>query len=364
MTGVFMLMFAGTTFPQGPKDGRPSEKEKAFSKLKSWKIGKKYRNYKDFKMTGEGSYWEMTKEYFSSKTIKEPKEKLDFQRVRPGQLFSGNDTSFQITWMGHSTSALELDGLKVLLDPVFSNNTSPMPWLYSVRRFQKDVPIAANQLPEVDVVIISHDHYDHLDKNTIIAIESKVKRFIVPIGLKRYLLKWAVPSDKITELDWSQSIKIGQHTIVALPAQHFSGRGLWGWGKTLWASWAILGPKHKVFYSGDTGYHQNTFKKIGEKYGPFNLVLLDSGQYSKHWPYVHMFPEEAVQAHLDLTGDVYIPIHWGAFNLSLHNWFEPIERAIRAAEEHSVRMAIPFPGQTFNLKGRLPDNRWWQKEED
>jgi L-ascorbate metabolism protein UlaG (beta-lactamase superfamily) len=279
-----------------------AKRQSAFNKLKSIKVKGKYQNYRKFDMIPDGAMWGMLKEWMGSKNLREPKEKLKYTPLNADSIFSGSSDQLRATWLGHSSFIMEVDGLRLLLDPVLSNNTSPVPWIYSVKRFQENAPISGSALPRVDVVIISHDHYDHLDKATIKAIHKKVDRFIVPTGLGKYLVKWGVPRGKVTALDWSESVTIKGCNITALPAQHFSGRGF-GRDKTLWASWCVAGPGHKFYFSGDSGYHK-TFKHIGDVYGPFDLVILDSGQYGKYWPHVHMLPEQAVQAFLDLKGRV------------------------------------------------------------
>jgi L-ascorbate metabolism protein UlaG (beta-lactamase superfamily) len=345
-----------TAEPEVPLD---STKEARMHQLKSIKQKKKYRNYLDFDMMADGAFWGSLKEWITSDNISEPKEKLDFRPVHPDSIFSGRGDRLKAVWLGHSSFIIEIDGLRIMLDPVLYNNVSPV-FFYSVKRFQKASPISAEDLPWMDAVVISHDHFDHLQKKTIKNIHHKVNRFIIPTGIDKYLKKWGVPTEKITVLDWSESTTIGQVSITALPAQHFSGRGFFRGNKTLWASFALAGPHHKLYYSGDTGYH-TFFKRIGEAHGPFDLVILDTGQYGKYWPRVHMFPHESVQAHLDLKGKAYLPVHWGSFNLSTHNWYDPIEGAVAEAEKIGVEIAIPYPGGTITIGEELPKRQWWRE---
>lgn len=356
---ITVLLAAGGAFAETEtmEQNTRKELESQFRSIRSEKV---YENYETFNMMGDSSLWSGLKDWFGSSTIKEPKEPLESAPIDAASLFSGDNNALRATWLGHSSFLVELDGLRILLDPVLFNDTSPVSWLYSVKRFQKKAPLSPADLPFVDVAIISHDHYDHLCRKTIQAIRHKVKHFVVPKGVDGYLKKWDVAPVKITTLDWSETFRMGKHRITALPGQHFSGRGLWGRNKTLWASWAIVGPYHKLYFSGDSGYF-DTFKRIGEAFGPFDLVILDSGQFGVHWPKVHMFPEEAVQAHIDLKGKVYIPAHWGSFNLATHNWWDPIERAVAAAREKEVDIAIPYPGETVVVGEELPKREWWRE---
>ncbi len=325
----------------------------------------KYLNYEKFSMMGDGAVTGMLKEWVFNKNTTEPKEKIQSVKINPDSLFTGASNGLRATWLGHSSFILEVDGLRIMLDPLLTYDVSPVPWIYSVGRFQKELSITAEELPEIDVVVISHDHYDHLDKKTIKAIHSKVKHFLVPKKVDKYLISWGVPKSKIQALDWSHSAVIMDHTFTALPTQHFSGRGLIGRDKTLWASWAIKGPHHLLYFSGDTGYHP-ALKRIGETYGPFDLVILDSGQFGKYWPKVHMTPEQGVQASVDLQAKLYIPAHWGSFNLSTHNWYDPIERALKAAKEKEINIAVPVVGKTIIVGENWANEEWWSpyKKED
>lgn len=184
--------------------------------------------------------------------------------------------------------------------------------------------------------------------------------FVVPLGVGAELTGWGVSQGKIVEFDWWQEFETGTGLkIAATPAQHFSGRGLSDRDKTLWVSYVIRGPRHKIFFSGDSGYFDG-FKQIGEKYGPFDMTFIECGAYNQKWHHIHMFPEETVQAHLDLRGKILHPIHWGTFNLSLHPWYEPMQRVVQAAESVNVKTALPVVGETTILGGRIPDRRWWR----
>ncbi len=213
---------------------------------------------------------------------------------------------------------------------------------------------------EIDVVLISHNHYDHLNKYSIKHLSSRTKRFIVPLGVGAQLEKWDVPGEKITEMDWWEEVQIDSNLMIAAtPTQHFSGRGLTDRNKTLWASFVIKGPQHKIYFGGDSGYFEG-FGKIGEKYGPFDITFLECGAYNKAWEPIHMLPEQTAQAHLDLKGKVLHPIHWGTFNLSLHSWFEPMQRFTRAAASLDIVRATPIVGGTVVFDQHLASEKWWE----
>ncbi|CAM4367639.1 L-ascorbate metabolism protein UlaG (beta-lactamase superfamily) [Paenibacillus endophyticus] len=264
----------------------------------------------------------------------------------------------KLTWFGHSAAMLQLDGKNLLLDPMFGKAPSPFPFIGS-KRFSSKLPVEIEQLPIIDAVFISHDHYDHLDYGSIVKLKDKVKRFIVPLGVAQHLIKWGVSPSIIEEHDWWDEFQYEGLRLACTPARHFSGRSLSDRDATLWCSWVIHGEAAKIFFSGDSGYGPH-FKEIGNKYGPFDLTLMECGQYDVRWADIHMMPEETVQAHLDVRGEVLIPIHWGAFTLALHSWSDPIERAVKAAKAHSARIATPRIGEPVLIHGAAyPSSVWW-----
>jgi L-ascorbate metabolism protein UlaG (beta-lactamase superfamily) len=267
-------------------------------------------------------------------------------RIFNKDFFVKNDGELKVSWFGHSTLILNIEGKIVLTDPVLSQKASPVPFA-GVKSFEYTNSFSIGDLPEIDLVLISHDHYDHLDYKTILGIQHKVKKFIVPLGVGSHLLHWGVPRNKVIELDWGESTnEVRDLNLFATPSRHFSGRAGVDKDKTLWCSWVISGKRHNVFFCGDSGYGDH-FKKIGKEYGPFDLTMMECGQYNEGWPFIHMNPEESVKAHIDLRGISMLPIHWGKFKLSLHTWTEPIERAIREAENLGVNLLNPLPGQIF-----------------
>ncbi|WP_245607453.1 MBL fold metallo-hydrolase [Pseudonocardia spinosispora] len=260
-----------------------------------------------------------------------------------------------VTWYGHSSALIEIDGRRVLVDPVWSDRASPSALLGPKRLHP--VPAGLDELPSIDAVLISHDHYDHLDLPTV---RELVRRgpapFVVPLGVGAHLRSWGVPAERVVELDWNGQARVRELTLTCTEARHFSGRGL-SRNTTLWSSWVIAGPQHGVFFGGDTGYTP-AFAEIGARFGPFNLTLLPIGAYHDEWPDMHMTPEEAVRAHGDLGGGLLVPVHWATFNLGFHGWSEPVHRLLEAADRSDARVAVPMPGERFAVS-TPPDLDWW-----
>ncbi len=271
-------------------------------------------------------------------------------------------TGLRLTWMGHSSVLAEIDGQRVLFDPVWGERCSPFAFVGPKRLHPVPLPIAA--LGPVDVVVISHDHYDHLDLPTIKALAGTDTLFAVPLGVGAHLEHWGVSADRLRELDWHAAAKVGGLTLTATPARHFCGRGLRNTQHTLWASWVVEGERHRIYHSGDTGYFDG-FKEIGADHGPFDATMIQIGAYSDFWPDIHMTPEEGVRAHLDLQGGepagVLLPIHWATFNLATHAWTDPGEGTLASARAVGAPVALPRPGEPFEPGGEsVPDRPWWR----
>ena len=289
-------------------------------------------------------------------TVRVPTAPLPMVPRRGAELASAPEGGLRITWLGHSTMLIELDGARVLTDPIWGERASPVGFAGPKRFFAPPLPL--DQLPPIDAVVISHDHYDHLDRETIKALKDKVGLFVVPLKVGEHLRDWGVADNKIRELDWWQETPVAGLRLVCTPARHFSGRGLLGRDSTLWSSWALLGPAHRVYFSGDGGMSPS-FAEIGERLGPFDVTMMEVGAYHPNWADIHSGPEQAVQAHLDLRGGIMMPIHWGTFNLAMHGWTEPAERLLVAAKQRSVQLAMPRPGESVVPSDVMAAERWW-----
>ncbi len=261
----------------------------------------------------------------------------------------------RVTWLGHSTLLIEVDGSRVLVDPVWGERAAPAA-VFGVERFYPP-PLALSGLPPLDAVVISHDHYDHLDMPTVEALADRVPRWVVPLGVGAHLEAWGVDPSRITELDWWEEAEVGGVRLVSTPARHFSGRGLGDRNATLWSGWAVVGPEHRVFYSGDTALMPE-FAEVGERLGPFDMTLIEAGAYDAAWADVHLGPEQAVAVHRMVRGELMVPVHWGLFDLALHGWTEPAERVLSAAGRAEVDVAFPRPGESVTPDA-VPTEPWW-----
>nr|WSY50067.1 MBL fold metallo-hydrolase [Streptomyces sp. NBC_00886] len=310
-----------------------------------------------------GTMREMGKSYLDKeqRARRAPDGTLPVHATTLADLAKPAATGLRLTWMGHSSVLAEIDGHRVLFDPVWGERCSPFPFAGPKRLHPVPLPLAA--LGPVDVVVISHDHYDHLDMPTIKALADTDTLFAVPLGVGAHLEHWGVSADRLRELDWHEETKVGGLTLTATPARHFCGRGLRNTQHTLWASWAVAGDEHRIYHSGDTGYFEG-FKDIGAAHGPFDATMIQIGAYSEFWPDIHMTPEEGMRAHLDLQGGqphgVLLPIHWGTFNLALHPWAEPGEWTADEAAAVGQAVATPRPGEPFEPGGDLATDPWWR----
>ena len=263
--------------------------------------------------------------------------------------------------LGHSTLLLKLRDRFWITDPVFAERASPVQWA-GPKRFHQP-PISLDQLPPIEAVILSHDHYDHLDYHAVRKLADKAKYFLTPLGVGDTLINWGIDASKIRQLDWWQGTEVEGIQFVATPSQHFSGRGLFDGNSTLWASWVMIDGDTRIFFSDDSEYFDG-FKRIGEQYGPFDLTLMETGAYNVDWPHVHMQPEQTLQAHLDLKGRWLLPIHNGTFDLSMHAWYEPFDRILALAWERNVSITTPRMGEAFNVLAAKRGIAWWYEVEE
>ena len=264
--------------------------------------------------------------------------------------------------LGHSTLLMRLRGGWWLTDPVFAERASPLPFA-GPRRFHAP-PIALASLPPIRGVILSHDHYDHLDRSAVRALASSTDYFLAPLGVGDRLVAWGVPAEKVHQFDWWQDMEIDGLRLTATPAQHFSGRTLRDGNRTLWASWVIEDRASndtpvRIFFSGDSGYFSG-FAEIGERFGPFDLTLMETGAYNVNWPYVHMHPEESIKAHQDLRGRWLLPIHNGTFDLAMHSWYDPFERITALGQAQGVAITTPMMGERIDIRQPHPGEPWWR----
>ena len=271
--------------------------------------------------------------------------------------FDDDQSETAFVWIGHSTFLLRMEQKTLLIDPMFSSVPSPISFIGG-KRFNQELPFQIEQLDSVDFVLITHDHYDHLDFPSIKALAPKVRQFLVPLGIGEHLKTWGVPSEKIRELDWWEHVTMDALSFHLTPAQHFSGRAIADRFHTLWGSWVIKSATEALFFSGDSGYAPH-FKEIGERLGPFDMAFVEAGQYNKRWPDVHMYPEESYLATMDVKAKAVMPIHWGAFSLAMHPWNEPAQKMYERAQTGEPIIVIPKIGEKVSLQD-LPDTQpWW-----
>lgn len=286
-----------------------------------------------------------------------PKNLLPVEK--PSYAATPSKDDLTVTWFGHSSLLIQMGGKNILIDPVLSKRLSPVTWI-GPSRFTPS-PVSVEELPRIDLLILSHDHYDHLDYQVIKRISRKVDKVIVPLGVECHLRKWKFDMSKVENMAWWEEIQLDGLLVGCTPAQHFSGRWLSGRNRTLWASWVLKTADTQIFYNGDSGFGTH-FSAIHEKYGDFDLALMECGQYNTKWAKVHSFPEEGSDAMKTVGAKLAMPVHWGAFVLSTHGWDDSVERFTRHAESIALPYITPQIGQTVNLKSDLSPHqeKWWR----
>jgi L-ascorbate metabolism protein UlaG (beta-lactamase superfamily) len=321
------------------------------------KEGKKFLNPVPTNV-GPGSVLGVLWKMLTNKAETTPKRKLGPFTTDLSIYRHAPDSGLRITWIGHSSLLIEMDGLRILVDPVWSDRAS-FSSRFGPKRFFP-APLAIKDLPPLDAIIISHDHYDHLDASVIRQFANSTVPFYCSLGVERYLMAWGIQKERITEMNWMDKATINHRCeITALPVRHFSGRGLHNRFQTLWSSFALKTTTHNIYYGADSGWFDG-FHEIGEAYGPFDLTMLETGAYNVNWADIHMGPEKAANAHLALKGKLMMPIHWGTFNLALHPWNEPIERLLKLAHERNIPLFLPKPGVPTQVTGGAYNSKWWE----
>jgi L-ascorbate metabolism protein UlaG (beta-lactamase superfamily) len=305
-------------------------------------------------MAGDADYWDLTRKFFSKKKDARPSVKLPSVKTNLHDL---NDHQAVIVWFGHSSYFIRINGKNILVDPVFSGYASPLKFM--VTAFAGSDIYTTEEMPEIDYLLITHDHYDHMDYHTLKKLKAKVGKVYCSLGVGSHLRHWGYAAGIIHEMDWWQEENLpGGIQLVAAPARHFSGRGMQRY-KTLWSSFILITKEHNVYLGGDSGYDTH-FRIIGDKFGPFDIAILEAGQYNTAWPLIHMMPEETVLAAKDLGAKVLMPVHWGKFTLALHAWNEPPQRVVTEATKHGLTVTTPMIGEAIIIGRSVPVIRWWE----
>lgn len=354
LLGVGIILFINIVPVFG---GNPSKEQKeVYAKFDNYVNGK-FVNQVPTKMIGSASdMFSMLKDSISGGKDRNPVGQIPISMIDWNKIKGEEDS---LTWFGHSAFLISIDNKKLLVDPMLGPIASPVSFAGS-KRYSENMLHIIDEMPAIDAVFITHDHYDHLDYPSILKLKNKVDHFFVPHGVGAHLIRWGVAKGKITELNWWDETEFQGLTVAFTPSKHFSGRGIFNLDTTLWGGWVILGKNTRLYTSGDGGYDAH-FKEIGKKYGPFDIALIEGGQYDRRWSWVHMTPEQAVQAHLDVNGKDMMLMHWGAFTLAFHSWTEPIERALQEAKKAAVYLIVPKIGETVLLDADLhiPPPSWW-----
>lgn len=352
---ILLLLITGylKLHPQFGGTMRPKDKIK-YARSRHWD-GQKFVNLTDTKMVQPRDIPKLLYKQLTNTKGRTPKKLIPvepFDAVK----FSSQPNQPKFIWYGHAVLLLQLNGKNLLIDPMFGSDTTPIAPIAN-KRYSENTLAIIDELPPIDAVLITHDHYDHIDYASIQKLKGKIDTYFVSLGSARHLEKWGISSSKITELDWWESLDFHGIKITFTPSKHFSGRGLFDRSKVLWGGWVFQTNQHAIYWSGDGGYDDH-FKTVGEKFGPFDWAFMECGQYNEAWRQIHLFPEESVQAGIDAKGKIGIPYHWGGFTLAMHPWKEPAERFVQAAEEFGLPICTPKIGEVV-VMGEESRERWW-----
>ena len=304
--------------------------------------------------------YQIIKEFILNQTNTSPDRPIKPVLITGDELRASNpNNETQLVWFGHSTFLLQTDGMNLLFDPMLGDVPAPHPWLAG-SRYSKDLPIEIAELPTIDAVLITHDHYDHLDYHSIQQLDQRVGHYFAPLGVGAHLEEWGVDASRITELDWWDTATLANTEFTFTPARHFSGRSYNDYNSTLWGGWVMKNDQHTIYFTGDTGYGPQ-FKEVGKRFDSIDLALIENGQYNEHWNTIHLMPEEAIRAGIEANAKAIMPVHWGAFTLSIHEWDEPIERALIEAKKQNIRLTIPQIGEIVRLNDLPEPDGWWRQ---
>jgi L-ascorbate metabolism protein UlaG (beta-lactamase superfamily) len=304
------------------------------------------------------TFWSLPKLLYKQFCKKENRQPLNKLIIRPFDKaeFEKQHSGMKAIWYGHSAILMRINNLNLFIDPMLGPNAAPIS-PFAVKRFSDNTLNIIDELPDLDLVLMSHDHYDHLDYSSILKLKAKVKHFFVALGVARHLKGWGIEESKITEFDWWDEKTFNDIKIAFTPSRHFSGRGLTDNAKGLWGGWTFKTTEENIWFSGDGGYGKH-FVEVGKRLGPFDFAFMECGQYNELWHLIHMYPEEGVQAAIDANARKIMPVHWGAFSLAQHSWTEPVQRFVAEAERQSINYYVPNLGELFDIRYQAV-SKWW-----
>ncbi len=330
---------------------------KRYEESPNWKHGK-FQNLEETSMSF--SFWDVPKllyKQFSNTKIRKPKAPIEILNFNKEQFLKNSD-EIKFIWYGHSALLLRLNNKTILIDPMLGSNSAPIAPSPN-KRFSENTLTFIDEFPEIDLLLMSHDHYDHLDYDSIEKLKSKTKLYYVALGVKRHLVKWGVDANLIFEMDWWDHKVFKEIDIHFTPSRHFSGRGISDRSKSLWGGWVLKHKNQNIWFSGDGGYGKH-FKEIGKRLGPFDFAFMECGQYNEKWQMIHMFPEECVQAAIDAKVTKAMPVHWAAFTLAFHTWQEPVEGFVEHAQKKKLEFCVPLLGELVELNADFKQLKWWE----